>query len=136
MMEAEKPSVVKVGKLGEIALQPGRYYYGGSAKNGMAKRIERHFNEDKKKYWHIDYMTSHPDVEVIEAWCFPDQTDIEHILSNLEQTITDNIPKGFGAGDCKRGCPAHLWKSMTELSPESISEEYYVIKHVSKYESE
>lgn len=136
VMEALNPSMVQVGKLGEIQLIPGLYYYGGSAKRGLAARIERHFKESKKTYWHIDYMTTHPQVDIVEAWCYPDQADIEHQLSGLDDTFLDDIPRGFGAGDCQSGCPAHLWRAQTQLEPEMISEDYYIIKHVSKYSSE
>ena len=32
--------------------------YVGSALNSVEKRIARHFRREKKKHWHIDYITS------------------------------------------------------------------------------
>lgn len=136
VMEALNPSLVQVGKLGEMQLLPGLYYYGGSAKRGLAARIERHFRENKKQYWHIDYLTAHPQVDILEAWCYPDQANIEHMLGTLNETFLDDIPRRFGAGDCDKGCESHLWRAEIGLEPEMISNEYYVIKHVSKYSSE
>lgn len=135
VIEALNPATVHVGKLGEMQITPGLYYYGGSAKRGLAARIERHFSEKKKRYWHIDYITTHPQMEIIEAWCYPDQFDVEHQLGGLEETYLNGILRGFGAGDCQEQCAAHLWMAEEQIVPESISDEFYIMKHVSKYTS-
>ncbi|MBP1732790.1 MAG: endonuclease [Deltaproteobacteria bacterium] len=47
-----------------IFMEEGLYLYVGSAKRGLEKRLERHLRKRKKRFWHIDYITSRGDVAV------------------------------------------------------------------------
>ena len=50
------PTIISVGKLGEISFSEGYYVYVGSALNGLEARLARHFNENKVCHWHVDYF--------------------------------------------------------------------------------
>ena len=61
----ERPLRLRVGRLGPIELDAGRYVYTGSAKRALESRIARHLRGDKKVHWHIDYLLSAPGVRVV-----------------------------------------------------------------------
>jgi len=126
VMKVSQSVEIQVGKLGTMILQPGTYYYGGSAKRGINTRIQRHFDKKKNTYWHIDYISNHPAVEVQEAWCFPGFSTVEHQLENQRSLSNDGILRGFGNGDCKVGCYSHLWREKRNLVPEDFAENYYI----------
>ncbi|MCF7803501.1 MAG: GIY-YIG nuclease family protein [Candidatus Marinimicrobia bacterium] len=132
-LTVSKETEIQVGKLGLMELTPGEYLYGGSAKKGIVSRINRHMEPEKKRYWHIDYLTTHPGVDIEEVWCFPGQSEIEHQLADHSQAGIDSILRGFGNSDCAQGCPAHLWKVTGEISPEDLSEDYYIVTHAQTY---
>ncbi|MFB6215830.1 MAG: DUF123 domain-containing protein, partial [Candidatus Aenigmatarchaeota archaeon] len=46
-----------MGALGKIDFRQGVYVYVGSAMNSVEKRLERHFSDNKKMHWHIDYFS-------------------------------------------------------------------------------
>ena len=128
MLEATDHARIQIGKLGVLEVRPGMYYYGGSAKRGIASRVTRHFRITKKVYWHIDYLTVHQDVTLLEAWCFPGQSEVEHIVPTLEQVEVEGIPHKLGAGDCTRGCHSHLVRGVGSLTPDMIALDYYIVQ--------
>lgn len=98
-----------VGKLGVMQLLPGDYLYVGSAHGpgGLRSRLRRHLREEKKTFWHIDYLRAY--LEIREIWLNTGSRQLEHwaaeALSELEGS---SIPiPGFGASDCR--CPSHLY---------------------------
>lgn len=127
VLEVTHPATIQVGKLGVLRVRPGRYYYGGSARRGITGRVTRHYRADKNVYWHIDYLTVHPAVTLTEAWCFPGHSAVEHHLPQLNKVVTDDIPRGLGAGDCTHGCHSHLVRGLAPLTPNLIAPEYYVL---------
>ena len=50
---------IQVGKLGEFQFQAGIYAYAGTAygSGGLHARLKRHFRQEKKVRWHIDYLS-------------------------------------------------------------------------------
>lgn len=119
----EEERWVAVGKLGNHCFPAGIYFYAGSAlgKGGLRARLSRHLKsrEDKKLFWHIDYLLSVARVQAVAFLCTPraaspskvhPQLAIECLFSTLLLKLPQaNIPlKGFGASDCRFGCPAHL----------------------------
>ena len=101
-------------------LKPGIYAYIGSARGpgGIRARILRHLRKDKRKHWHIDYLTTNPWVEVVAALSFTwEEKDLESILSNRLSKIYVPV-KAFGSSD-KRRDPSHLFYCGSE-SPEII----------------
>jgi len=94
---------IKVGKLGVFTIPAGYYIYTGSAKKNMQARIARHRRKDKPLHWHIDYLTSHAQIEISAVRFF----DEEECQLNQKQSGRVLIP-GFGASDCRSGCVSHL----------------------------
>ncbi len=107
-----EPITIRVGALGPRHFPAGDYIYTGSAKRNLEARIARHLRKDKPRRWHIDYLTSHADVRVIEvarssrAECEWHQSLRGHIV----------VP-GFGASDCRAGCGAHLYRLESSQEP-------------------
>jgi len=101
---------LKIGSLGECHFPAGNYVYTGSAKKNLEQRIKRHFKKEKKIRWHIDYLTSHPGVKIIEVKRFS-----EPECQINQKTPGEILIPGFGASDCKAHCDAHL-KLMNKLT--------------------
>ncbi|MFA5479494.1 MAG: GIY-YIG nuclease family protein [Candidatus Muiribacteriota bacterium] len=103
---SEKKVTEKVGKLGVFTFEPGYYFYIGSAKNNIEKRVERHFRHDKKLHWHIDYITT-----VIKPVKAVIMKNVEFSECELSQAVhkefnTEYPVRKFGSSDCK--CHSHL----------------------------
>ncbi|MDI6889174.1 MAG: GIY-YIG nuclease family protein [Methanocellales archaeon] len=106
LIELPKSTKVQVGKLGYIDFQVGFYAYVGSALNGLEARIARHLREEKKLYWHIDYLLAHARIkEILYAeGSEKGECDIARNLAARFSSI-----KGFGSSDCD--CKSHLFYS-------------------------
>ncbi|MCS7121842.1 MAG: DUF123 domain-containing protein [Archaeoglobaceae archaeon] len=83
----------------DLNFKPGFYYYVGSLNS--FSRILRHFKKEKKKKWHIDYIS-----ELMIPICAV-------ILKEEECNVAgkfklEKIPK-FGCSDCS--CDSHLFYS-------------------------
>ena len=105
---------LQVGSLGNIFLPAGNYAYIGSARSGIAQRVARHYRlaESKtgKKHWHIDYLLTHPEVELIRIETHADGRECSiarQVASKPETSIP--VPR-FGSSDCRDGCAAHLFR--------------------------
>lgn len=85
-------------KAREFPLKAGYYVYVGSAMNSLEKRVERHFREDKKLHWHIDYLLK--EAELLRAYLIPSEERLEEKLS-LEVSKFGEPVEGFGAGDVR-----------------------------------
>jgi sugar fermentation stimulation protein A len=102
VLEKSGSSVVRLRKQ-TIFVEEGFYLYVGSAKRGLEKRIERHLRKRKKRFWHIDYITSRRDVGVRAV-----------LLSMLGECETLRAVSSFGtlfghklgSSDCT--CPSHF----------------------------
>ena len=110
---------VTPGKLGERRLRRGSYLYLGSAKRGLAQRVARHRRLAEEKvgslHWHIDYLLTHADVRLIRVDRIPGGD--ECALSREIAARPGSEPvTGFGATDCRNGCPAHLYR-VTRIPP-------------------
>lgn len=94
---------IQVGALGRFDFEAGYYVYSGSAKRNLEARLARHCRKDKPLRWHIDYLTSLPQAEIIETRTFAgDECQLNQACPG---TI---IAPGFGSSDCRSGCGAHL----------------------------
>ncbi len=121
IMELEKDTIIRVGKLGKFSFEKGYYAYTGSALGtGGFKRVTRHFNissgKNMTRKWHIDHLLS--DSKVIVAVLIPTNKNIE---CNVAEAISDfctGIP-GFGCSDCS--CSTHLFYSGYELTDRVVS---------------
>ncbi|QDA31556.1 DUF123 domain-containing protein [Thermococcus indicus] len=80
----------------EFHLRKGHYVYVGSAMNSLEKRVARHFSENKRLHWHIDFLLK--EAELLRAYLIPSEERLEEKLS-LEVAKYGEPVEGFGAGD-------------------------------------
>ncbi|MEM2484917.1 MAG: GIY-YIG nuclease family protein [Candidatus Caldarchaeum sp.] len=95
---------LKIGALGYRELEKGYYVYVGSARRHLAKRIARHLKKRKPLWWHIDYITSLPETNIVKVVA-TDRVGVECSLSSSLASMGKAIPK-IGSSDCR--CPSHL----------------------------
>ena len=100
VINVKKPLETIVGALGKKNFEPGIYVYVGSAMNSISKRVKRHMEKFKKLRWHLDYLTTRPEVEVIGAFAFYDEKIEEKV--SLEFSKKYEFIEGFGASDMRR----------------------------------
>ena len=92
--------------MGELNFKKGYYIYVGSALNSIDARVRRHLSDEKKLFWHIDYLLTSPNSNV-------DEVILERSSKKWECSIATEISKkglsvnGFGCSDCK--CNSHLF---------------------------
>ncbi len=103
---------IPVGRLGVVALPPGRYVYAGSARHGLETRIGRHHRQWSERRsvrrWHIDAVLAHPACRWRLAQRFPGGHECA-LAQAVARLPGASIPvPGFGASDCRYGCPAHF----------------------------
>lgn len=109
ILEIKTDIEIKIGALGIFLFPQGFYIYTGSAMKNLHSRVERHCRRDKKIRWHIDYLTTHRDVEILQTKIFP-STQKEECKINLKTLSLLNaqpLVRKFGSSDCKK-CPTHL----------------------------
>jgi Uri superfamily endonuclease len=105
-----------IGKFGVNEFLAGFYIYFGSARGpgGLRARLGRHLRTGKKHHWHVDALRA---VTEVQGYCYLiDQTPKKSRTpaecqwsQKLIEMPGAQIPlPGFGASDCKMGCPAHL----------------------------
>lgn len=100
----------------------GFYYYIGSAQKNLRARINRHIQRRKKVHWHIDYLTTHPSVEITNHFVFPYLTkEYESIIANNFENLFDcKMPVlGFGNSDTK-GTKSHLFYNIDAINNSDI----------------
>lgn len=102
----------QIGRLGTIRFRKGIYFYVGSAMGpgGLRNRIYRHYRRNKKIHWHIDYLTTSDNVDILGTIYLYDCKS----GSDLEKTISHTFAgklyyiEGFGNSD-KRRDKSHLF---------------------------
>ena len=109
ILQADHRQVVRIGRLGQLTVQPGFYVYVGSAfgPRGVRARVSHHTRIAARPHWHIDYLRR--EVELQHVWYSYDLLRREHawatVFANLRGAA---LPlAGFGASDC--ACIAHLY---------------------------
>jgi Uri superfamily endonuclease len=98
---------IQIGKKGSFDFGKGFYVYVGSALNSLESRLKRHLSEDKKLFWHVDYLLDDLNVELVEIVFAVDNGKWECALAS-EVGLEGVEIKGFGCSDCK--CLSHLFK--------------------------
>ena len=101
---------ITLGRLGQLILPVGHYFYLGSARGagGLRARVGRHLFGDGTRHWHIDYLRTVAEVQGV----FYTVADIafecpwSQALATLPEALIP-IPH-FGSSDCRSGCEAHL----------------------------
>ncbi|MFN8443960.1 MAG: GIY-YIG nuclease family protein [Caldilineaceae bacterium] len=114
ILRAATTQTVRIGRLGDLVLQPGYYIYVGSAfgPGGLAARVGRHLRKEKRLRWHIDYLRAACEVEEVWWTCDSVRRECEwaNKLRELPGTVVPMV--GFGSSDC--GCETHLvWVETT-----------------------
>lgn len=100
----ERGQAIRIGRLGKFYFPRGCYLYVGSAKKNLRQRIQRHLREEKKRFWHIDYLL--PYGRINNVWT--GEVEEEDVAQILEQRL--KIPaQGFGSSDTQRN-RAHFFK--------------------------
>jgi Uri superfamily endonuclease len=120
-------ALLSVGRLGEFIFPVGEYVYLGSAfgPGGLRARLGRHLRGDGNPHWHIDTLRAKARVR---SYHFVEQADGESYLGPvpLECQWSQALARanqahvlvpGFGASDCRAGCPAHLVAFRGEEQP-------------------
>lgn len=117
LLHLRGPVRLRIGALGVHFLEAGWYAYTGSARRNLRARLTRHLAPQKRKRWHIDYLTTAANARPLAALVVPGHNLPECSLNALvgERFGWSAPLPGFGAGDCRAGCPAHLWYSPGEI---------------------
>lgn len=100
---------VTVGRLGRFTFPAGVYIYSGRASRGLKARVSRHANGGEHKHWHIDHLLVHPRVRLERVVLASLDPQMECVVNQALGREATCVAPGFGASDCKNGCPAHLW---------------------------
>lgn len=107
---------------GREHLPAGWYLYAGSARGpgGIAARVRRHLNPDKRRHWHVDWVTTAPGVRV-RVLPVPGGDECA-LVADMRARLAVGVPvPGFGASDC-RCCPAHLLRFDPSAHPDAGAE--------------
>ena len=113
-LRVKESVTLDAGAIGAITLPAGHYVYVGSARKSIEVRVARHrrLAETKagKLHWHIDYLLTHPGIELIGQDAFTGYMECD-IAKRIESLQSASIPvPRFGASDCRSGCGAHLFR--------------------------
>jgi sugar fermentation stimulation protein A len=105
MLVNRKEQERRVGCLGRVRFAAGYYVYVGSGGPNVVKRIRRHLAPQKRRHWHIDYITAGRNrMRPTGAYVYPRAPECR-LAAELASRLT-SVP-GFGASDC--ACPTHLF---------------------------
>ena len=107
VMQLSHMATVTAGRLGTIVLEPGYYFYVGSALGGLRSRLARHLRTEKRHHWHIDYLLDQ--AHIVEIWYAQGKERVECNWAEAlcAQEGVKPAHKGFGASDCH--CATHLF---------------------------
>jgi Uri superfamily endonuclease len=113
-----QPRVLQIGRLGEFTFPAGAYLYFGSAcgPGGLHARLARHLlpASSQPVHWQIDYLHSVAEARALGYLAFACQEQAAQHMECLWSQAVAGLPgslaivPGFGASDCRLGCPAHL----------------------------
>ena len=98
IMQSREKIELNIGKLGTVNFKQGYYVYVGSAMGGVNERIKRHSRKNKKKHWHIDYLTPEH-MSIKEIYIVYMAQRIEELLAQRIEKISLGGVQGFGASD-------------------------------------
>ncbi len=107
IIRLKEDSLVRIGKLGCIKFDKGFYVYVGSALNSLEARLERHLKNEKKLFWHVDYLLADPNAVLDEIVFAVDDRKWECGIAMAVSGEGDGI-RNFGCSDCK--CNSHLFR--------------------------
>lgn len=105
IIQVKNEILLKVGALGKIKFKPGLYAYVGSAQSNLEHRIERHLRRKKPLFWHIDYLLSSSNVEILKVFAKEADRTEECVIARM-LNAKGKSTEGFGSSDCR--CMSHL----------------------------
>lgn len=97
---------IRIGKLGELDFKKGYYIYIGSALNSLEGRIKRHLRDEKKLFWHIDYLLASSN-SIVKKVIFEKSSKKWECEIAREIAASGLAINHFGCSDCK--CNSHLF---------------------------
>ncbi len=108
LLECDRSTAFRAGKLGTLTAKPGFYLYVGSAfgPGGLRARIAHHARISPRAHWHVDYLRAV--TRPVKAWCCNGARLVHRWAQALMRWQDAAVPfRGFGSSDCR--CPAHLF---------------------------
>jgi Uri superfamily endonuclease len=115
ILECAVRAELRISRRLRMDTEPGYYVYVGSAfgPGGVRARVSRHFQREKAKRWHIDFLREF--VTFREVWYSHAPKHLEHVWARIFHEMAGYLPvEGFGCSDCK--CRSHLFR--TQKQPE------------------
>jgi Uri superfamily endonuclease len=106
-VEVKENQRISIGQRPATNFRKGIYLYVGRAKNGLQGRIKRHLSQNKKIFWHIDYLLQKAEIQ--EVWIkrnFFDECQTALEVKGILRDTSSPLRK-FGASDCN--CTSHLF---------------------------
>ncbi len=97
---------ITVGALGEVLFPPGTYVYVGSGRRGIGGRVSRHWQRNKRLYWHIDRLLEAGEVLAVAALEGTEECELASAVGEVWRPLWS--VEGFGSSDC--GCRSHLFR--------------------------
>ncbi|MFX0076431.1 MAG: DUF123 domain-containing protein [Candidatus Hermodarchaeota archaeon] len=105
---------IRIGGLGDVEFINGYYLYIGSAMGNkgsasLENRIKRHISTSNQKriFWHIDYLLADKTCVITRIYLIPSLTRLECTISKEISKCSDNSIRNFGSSDCD--CHSHLY---------------------------
>ena len=98
---------IKIGSLGKTFFSKGVYAYVGSAMNSLEARIRRHLRNEKKTFWHIDYLLKNRNTEIIKIFYRESKNKEECKIAKTVSHYGNPVIR-FGSSDCR--CESHLFR--------------------------
>ena len=109
-LHLSRPRTITAGRLGEVRLPAGEYFYAGSAlgPGGLRARVGRHLRGDGRPHWHIDRLRTITEIRGV-YYALSDESQ-ECLWSQALAALPHaRIPvPGFGSSDCQSICRSHL----------------------------
>ncbi len=106
IIRISKATDIEVGAKGRTRFRKGLYAYVGSAQNNLEKRIIRHLQKHKKKFWHIDYLLNDINSKIAKVFLKKANKKEECAIAEEMGEEFESV-RGFGCSDCK--CLSHLF---------------------------
>ncbi len=122
------PIHLQVGRLGIYDFSAGDYLYLGSANGpgGIRARLRHHLRPVTRPHWHLDWLRMY--ARPAAGWYATTPGRLECMWSQAIYALPGvQVPApGFGAADCRSGCPAHLVLLPAGIGNEEI--EHYLVQ--------
>lgn len=109
VMHLEQAVTIRTGRLGDVEFPAGAYVYTGSAfgPGGLRARLAHHVRTAERPHWHVDWLRREAGLAAF-GWRVGERLECAW-AQRLSVHADAKVPAaGFGASDCRAGCPAHL----------------------------